>query len=111
MVTNILAHFSQPYTTFVTFATCAQLLVSVDAGVMAVFPHRRQTVATNRLYVNQRRLLNAQALLFGEHSGQAALACAPGTRTGPAQRFPTVYALMLIAPRQDELPMLLVQQK
>ena len=48
----------------VTFATGAELLIGVDAGLMPIFPDGCQAIASYRLYVYQRCFFNAQALFI-----------------------------------------------
>src|SRR6266571_4739632 len=81
---NILWSFQSTRAALVTFTTGAQLLISVNACLVAVLPDRRQAITANRLYVHQCRLFNAQALFVLQHPRLAAFACAPCTRTGPA---------------------------
>ena len=78
---------------------------------MPIFPDRCQAVATDGLYVDQRRLLDAETLFVLQHAGMAAFSRTPGAGTGPTQGLPTMNAFMVIAPRQDELAVLLVEQK
>src|SRR5258708_128962 len=92
-------------------ATGAQLLKGKDAGLVSVFPDRRQAVAPHGQQVDQRSLFLAQALFASQHAWLAALASTPGAGTGPAQGLPVVDTLVLIAPTENQLALLLVQQK
>lgn len=95
---------------FVALAARAQPLVGVDASVVAITPHRRQPISSDRLQFVERRLLRRKDRAGIYAALHAALACTPGARTIAPQHLIWMLALMPIGPANEELSMLLVHQ-
>src|SRR5581483_3409973 len=97
--------------TLLAFATGTQLFIGENARVMPVFPDGSQAVASHGFDIHQRSLFDTQAGLILQHAGLAAFARAPRARTGPSQRFPAMYAFVIVAPDQGKLSFFVVQHE
>src|SRR5262249_20567289 len=93
----------------VALARGAQLLVGVNAGVVAVAPNRRQAIAPDRLKLVDRRLLLAELGRLVHAAFLAAFARAPGAGAGAAQWLVGMDALVAVGPGDTQLTAILVK--
>src|SRR5690348_17090404 len=105
-----LAGFAALAAAVVTGAGGAQTLVGVDAGVVAVAPGRGEAVAPDHLQLVEGSLFGRERGIRVHRAFLAALAGAPGARAAAAQRPVGMRTLVPVAPTDEELGVLLVEQ-